>query len=166
MKTCNHCKRELEETEFSRNQSRCRDCSRSYRERKKLEPDYRAKRHEKWAESYYGDIENHRENGRDRAKSRRKKLRLEFINEYGGKCDCCGETEVAFLCLEHKNGDGGEHRRRLCPSRGSRGGNPYTLLEDMKLRGWPKDDYTILCYNCNNAKAKLGICPHRNSSAI
>lgn len=28
-----------------------------------------------------------------------------------------------------------------------------------KREGWP-DQYTVLCMNCNAAKARLGACPH------
>jgi len=99
----------------------------------------------------------------DRRKMYRHLIRDEFLQEYGGKCKCCGETEPAFLCLDHINGTGAAHRKQFCPDRGSRGGNATQLLEDLKRRGWPKDEYQILCYNCNNAKAKLGKCPHERA---
>jgi len=81
------------------------------------------------------------------------KLRAEMIAAYGGRCTCCGEDESLFLTLEHLKNDGAEHRKKL--------GNQYRVLKDLKKRDWPKDNYTVLCYNCNCAKrGNHGICPH------
>lgn len=80
--------------------------------------------------------------------------RTEGIAIYGGKCSCCGEDEPEFLTLEHLKGyDGPRHgraRKRLT------GVKAFAYL---KARDWPKDGYTILCFNCNCAKGKLGYCP-------
>jgi hypothetical protein len=90
---------------------------------------------------------------RQLAKSYREKLRIEFIKEYGGCCICCGEKEIAFLTLEHANRDGAAHRKLFHTSSGQ--------LADLRKRGWPKGEYTILCFNCNRATWELGICPHK-----
>jgi hypothetical protein len=82
------------------------------------------------------------------------RLRAEFIEAYGGKCECCGETEPEFLSLDHIFGDGARHRRQL------RRGNIY---RELKRLGWPKDRYRLLCYNCNIARAHGGRCPHESS---
>lgn len=87
------------------------------------------------------------------ARERRRMLRLEFLAEYGGKCQCCGEANEVFLTLEHKNRDGKAHRK-------AQGNSPSSLLADLKRRGWPKDAYEILCFNCNRAMWALGECPH------
>ncbi len=79
------------------------------------------------------------------------KLRKECINSYGGKCECCGETEFHFLTIDHVNGGGTKHRMRL-------GGGTNYLREIRKL-GFP-EGYRVLCYNCNNALYSLGFCPH------
>ncbi len=87
----------------------------------------------------------------------RRRLRQEMIEAYGGACSCCGESELAFLSLEHLNGDGKAHRLQF----GERGNNDG-VVRDLKRRGWPKDGYTILCFNCNMGKAvNGGICPHQ-----
>lgn len=93
--------------------------------------------------------------GKERAKNYRKQLRKQFLLEYGGQCICCGEQEPAFLTLEHKKRDGAKHRKLV-------GNNSVSVLEDLKRRGWPKDDYTILCFNCNRASYSEGVCPHQN----
>ncbi len=94
------------------------------------------------------------------AKSRRWRLSLkcEMIEAYGGKCSCCGEKELAFLTLEHTNGDGAEHRRQLK--------HPNKVYTDLKRRGWPKDGYDVLCFNCNCSTAGGKICPHKLNKQV
>lgn len=87
------------------------------------------------------------------------KIRAEMINAYGGRCECCGESIEVFLTLEHKKRDGAAHRRSLSKSR-----NPRMVYADLRKRGWPKDDYGILCFNCNMGSWKVGICPHKTQT--
>lgn len=98
------------------------------------------------------------EKHRQRAKEDRNKLRDEFLTEYGGKCQCCGEIEKIFLTLEHINRDGKAHRDSVSGGHTSTG-----ILRDLKRRGWPKDNYELLCFNCNRASWILGVCPHRTN---
>jgi len=79
-------------------------------------------------------------------------LKAEMHAAYGARCACCGETESRFLTLEHTRRDGGAHRREL-------GGqaNVYTAL---KRAGWPKDGYTLLCWNCQMSTSYGKSCPH------
>lgn len=82
-----------------------------------------------------------------------RRLKLEMIFAYGGRCSCCGESEEQFLTLEHKNHDGVAHRRT-----NNFGG--VGVWRDLKRRGWPKDAYTIFCWNCNLATKNGDPCPH------
>src|SRR5690606_39680958 len=41
------------------------------------------------------------------------KARFEAIMHYGGKCACCGESTYEFLCLDHSNGGGNQHRKEV-----------------------------------------------------
>lgn len=77
-----------------------------------------------------------------------------MIEAYGGKCECkyCQISIAAFLTLEHKRKDGAEHRRKV-------GKNGQAQLLDLKRRGWPADDFGLLCFNCNIG-AGTGQCPH------
>lgn len=95
---------------------------------------------------------------RERQKLRLMALRSEFLVAYGGECICCGETEDVFLTLEHMALDGARHRREV--------GGGHKTYADLKKRGWPKNEYTILCANCNMAKAKYGICPHQQPNIV
>ncbi len=77
------------------------------------------------------------------------------LEHYGRKCVCCGESEVKFLAIDHKNDDGYEHRKTL----GGTGGGSIIVAWIVK-NGFP-DMFQILCHNCNMAKGIYGECPHK-----
>jgi len=81
----------------------------------------------------------------------RAQLRIEMLAAYGGRCSCCGEDREPFLTLDHMLGDGAAHRRSVGRNR---------VLRDLQLRGWPQDEYRILCMNCNWATRLGDLCPH------
>lgn len=86
------------------------------------------------------------------------KIRKAVFDAYGRVCQCCGETEEAFLCIDHVNGGGNKHRRAI-----GRGKNPRTGLGFylwLIQRHFPKG-FQTLCHNCNMSKAFHGICPHQ-----
>ena len=112
----------------------------------------------KWrAKRLAEDPEGFRQRDRAHCKRDRNKLKAAFLKAYGGKCTCCGESEPSFLSVDHVNNDGKEHRAKL-------GGAGTVIYRDLRKRGWPKE-YTILCYNCNYAKFRCGICPHQREAA-
>lgn len=76
---------------------------------------------------------------------------------YGGKCACCGESETKFLTIDHINNDGSKERTSNKTARAA-GVMFYRVLQ---RRGFPKDNYQLLCWNCNCAKGLWGICPHQ-----
>lgn len=89
----------------------------------------------------------------DRANRYNREARLAALRHYSGgdpSCACCGETEFAFLVLDHINGGGTAHRRTV-------GGQGIWFW--LRARGYPSG-YQVLCWNCNAAKAYQGICPH------
>jgi len=134
LRICRLCKKSPPDIEFgpSRSQQwRCRKCL-SLKAR----------------EWYVNNLDERKEY----AKKLRQKWRLKMLKAYGNKCTCCGELEPNFLTLEHINRDGREHRR---------GRNPVTILREMRDAGWPKDRFTILCYNCNLSRGFYGECPHK-----
>jgi len=79
----------------------------------------------------------------------RRNLRASVIEAYGGKCDCCGETHIEFLVIDHIDGGGRQHRKSL-------GSYIYKWLRDQ---GYPAG-FRVLCHNCNCAFAYYGSCPH------
>jgi hypothetical protein len=106
------------------------------------------------------------------AKSYARVLRTEIIEAYGAKCACCGESRFHFLGIDHKNNDGAQHLEALRKSgkgkwksvHGIRRSGPIPFWNDLKRRGFPKDNYQCLCYNCNLGRHRNwdypGICPH------
>lgn len=98
------------------------------------------------------DDERRRNN--ERAKSHSRKRRMTVIQHYGGVCECCGENKIEFLALDHKNGDGNIHRRKV----GS-GNKMYKWVIDNDF----PDMFRVLCHNCNMSLGLYGYCPHENS---
>jgi len=90
-----------------------------------------------------------RHNGQTVAHARKRKLQA--LEHYGGKCTCCGESEEKFLTFDHINNDGNEHRKT---ARGK-------IASWLHSHGYPKGVIQILCWNCNLAKEKFGVCPHQ-----
>lgn len=91
-------------------------------------------------------------------KMRRWKLKfLQAYSDNNPKCSCCGEANIAFLSIDHINGnhkeDTHENGKKLTAS------NLYLKLKKL---GFPKG-YQVLCYNCNCAKANNAICPHKTT---
>ena len=72
------------------------------------------------------------------------------LSRYGTFCQCCGESEVDFLTIDHINGKGSEHRREL----GMR-----TIYRWLIRNNFPSG-FRTLCMNCNFANGMYGQCPH------
>ncbi len=88
----------------------------------------------------------------------KREFRRKVIAHYGGKCACCGESNIEFLAIDHEAGGGEKHRKAL----GMRGGAAfYTWL---KSQGFPSG-YRVLCFNCNQSIGAYGYCPHEISNA-
>lgn len=85
----------------------------------------------------------------------RRKLRQNVIAAYGGMCACCGERNEVFLVIDHLNGGGNAHRRRV-------GGSSQTFYRWLRDGGYPAE-FRVLCQNCNWA-VRMGGCPHQESN--
>ena len=143
------------------NTSRCRECNkayyREYRKKNKAKFSQYAKNHlsnpenKKKRDLYskkYSEINKY-----ERSKYAKKwlqDLRVSAINHYGGKCNCCGESQIEFLAFDHIDGGGRKHRKSIS-------NNIYTWMRD---NNYP-DNLQVLCHNCNSAKHYYGICPHQ-----
>lgn len=90
-----------------------------------------------------------------RSKTRNQFLKAEIIAAYGRVCACCGETEMAFLSIDHINRDGHVHRKRVGP-----GG---AVWADLRKRGYPQEGYRVLCMNCQWGYRIHGLCPHQQA---
>jgi hypothetical protein len=73
-------------------------------------------------------------------------------------CKCCGENELEFLEIDHLDGHGREHRKKLKSER-------KHFFNWLQQNNFP-DGYQILCSNCNMAKGIYGKCPHENQKFI
>ena len=77
-------------------------------------------------------------------------MRRKIIETLGARCNCCGETEQAFLTIDHVQNDGAMVRKK----------QRHLVYKMILDEGIPPDRYQILCWNCNAAKGILGACPH------
>ncbi len=84
----------------------------------------------------------------------RRELRSFVIKKYGGKCKCCGESELAFLAIDHVNNDGYKEKKKI------KNNMLLSRLRDRKIN----KKYQVLCHNCNSAKGYYGCCPHDKSN--
>jgi hypothetical protein len=90
----------------------------------------------------------------DAKKRRTNERRTAVFNAYGEKCQCskCDEKNHKFLTIDHKNNDGGAHRRST-----KFGSDLYMWIIKNNFPNFLQ----LLCWNCNMAKrTNGGICPH------
>lgn len=80
-------------------------------------------------------------------------VKAEMIVAYGGQCACCGETNPLFLSIDHISGGGQAEREEH--------GRGRVFYQYLKSLGYPKDNYRLLCHNCNASFGHYGYCPHR-----
>ena len=133
---------------------RCSEClrgfAREYGRKRREDPEFRKRRslaNRRW-------YERRREVRLSTGRERYELLRADVLRAYGSTCACCGETTPEFLGVDHTNGGGNEHRRRL----GITSGQNFYLW--LKRQGFPKDGFRLLCHNCNTARGHRGVCPH------
>ena len=82
-------------------------------------------------------------------------LRMQILTHYGGNppiCKCCGEKEIKFLAIDHIDGFGNAHKRKV--------GHSDKFYNWIKKNNYPPT-LQILCHNCNMAKGFYGKCPHQ-----
>ena len=91
-------------------------------------------------------------------------LREKIFESYGRMCACCGETDTAFLTLDHVNGGGQEHHRlRKDGTRLPHRATGIRVYRAVQREGFPKDKYRLLCMNCNWATRFGKKCPHQQT---
>lgn len=140
--------------------SRCKECIKGYSKkwhtenRGKVNANVRRWRKEnpekdKADRQKYRD--NHRKERQEKGIALKKRQRITVIEAYGGKCSCCGESRYEFLAVDHINNDGNIMRKGVHPK------SPYGWLI---RNNFPKENFQILCHNCNCAKGFYGYCPH------
>jgi hypothetical protein len=96
----------------------------------------------------------HRPKMKKREKEKRATIKRIVIDHYGGKCSCCGESEIDFLTIGHINDDGDKHREEI-----GQGARFYKKLYDANFK--TEYELTVECFNCNYGKRiNHGSCPH------
>lgn len=138
VKICLKCREEKSPTEFNK----------WYRGKDGLDNHCKQCRSTYYLDYYQRTLERRRKMARELGY----RWRAEMISAYGGKCSCCGISEPQFLTIEHTNGGGSKDRAK-------HRGNAFTGW--LRRQGWPKDGFSLLCYNCNCSKGFYGKCPHK-----
>jgi len=146
----------MAQTKEERNARRRLNINKRY----KSDPEFRAKKIKVAADWNKRNKESHRlacdkwrEEHTDIFRQRRIAAKKIVVEYYGGKCACCGETNLWFLTVDHINNDGYKLGR----------GRNGCKMEDIIRKGFP-DDLQLLCYNCNCAKMNpinKYVCPHK-----
>lgn len=141
-KICNNCSIILNEnnayaSDIKNNRNICKDCKKTNR-KKNITPT---------KEAFYSKI-------------KRLNIKEQIISAYGGKCVCCGQNIWQFLAIDHCNNDGAKHRKDINKS----GGAPF--YNWLKKNNYPRDDYRLLCHNCNCALSFYGFCPHNINTEL
>ena len=86
-------------------------------------------------------------------RKRYRRQRIEAIEHYGAKCECCNEDRIQFLCIDHKNGGGTNHKKELWAKH-------ITIYEWLIKNNFP-EGFRLLCHNCNMSIGFYGFCPHQ-----
>jgi hypothetical protein len=98
-------------------------------------------------------------------KARNLEITKQTFVAYGGSCECCGESRLMLLTIDHVRNNGTEHRREVLGPGRRAGIHFYRWL--MK-QGFPQTgEFRLLCYNCNLGRERNGgVCPHKDIDAI
>jgi hypothetical protein len=103
-------------------------------------------------------VEKNRDKVNENARRRYWNFKINILEHYcddgGPKCECCGETQLEFLTLDHIDGNGGQHRREIK----KKGKSFYQWIKKENYPG----GFRILCMNCNASLGWFGYCPHGN----
>lgn len=94
-----------------------------------------------------------KQNANKRLRARR--LFDRILQYYGERCACCGETEKVFLTIDHIKGGGNQHRKIV------KNGDKF---HHWLIRNNFPAGFQVLCFNCNCAKSRVGVCPHREQT--
>jgi len=140
------------EKEIQKKSNANRDYQKWYHDKKKNDPEFIKKRKE-----YY---QNNKAYFKEKSKKcyiktkvkvqeRWQAKRLLVLKHYGMKCQCCGETQIEFLAIDHINNDGNIHRKQI-----------KTNIFDWLIKNNFPDGFQVLCHNCNLSKSFYGYCPH------
>lgn len=151
-KKCQKCKKEFDAdaVNFNRNPSKkdgltteCRSCNKKY-----------------CKEYYYKNRDKVNSQNKVRGKIRYEEARLKCLTHYSNgtpQCECCKETKLEFLAINHINGGGNKERKEF---KGARSYFEFLVKTDFP------DHLNVLCHNCNMALGFYGYCPHNKNICV
>ena len=107
-------------------------------------------------ERYHKNKEKYNVRKKEYHEKRRLTRREEVYLHYGNgkiECGCCGESNIEFMNLHHKNNDGNEYKKKF----------GRVNLIDWAIRSNFPPIFELLCSNCNIGKEKSPEkrCPHK-----
>lgn len=141
---------------YSENKEKMRGYFRIYREKNRekvrmWDKDFKEREKERLKKERHEQYVKHKKWHQDYGANNRQRLKKSVLDSLGGHCFCCGETDMAFLTVEHLLKDGAKHRREV----------KSRVYVDILRRGSPRDKYAVLCMNCNFATRFNKKCPHQ-----
>src|SRR3990167_5409425 len=162
IKTCASCKQNKPQTDFysyrtNKRQSYCHKCNAVRTKEWRINNLERARAHGRkhyWA---------HRSEHSEQWQEYRNSLKAKVYAAYSGSismCACCGESEKEFLCIDHINGNGAEHRKLIAGK--NRGVGGVKLYLWLIRNGFPTG-FQILCNNCDTSKGSGSVCIHQRT---
>ena len=87
------------------------------------------------------------------AKKRYSLMKQKVFDKLGRECTCCGENNVAFLCVDHIENNGSKHRKEIK--------NVSFGIYNWLIKNDFPPGFQILCHNCNFSKGvNNGVCAH------
>lgn len=156
---CTRCKQEKSFDEMTKDKRRkaghgswCKQCNREWQADQ--DRSHVTERHKKWREQ---NPEAWKRTASASARRQHEAAKRAVVDAYGGRCTCCGETDIHFLTVEHMT-VGSRERHRYDNGKRISG---TKLLRLIASEGFP-DDITVMCFNCNCARGQYGFCPHEH----
>lgn len=145
----------------ARNPDKVRTRNRNYREANHdkiidMNKEYYISNRENLLQSKRIYVLNNKEKVANCKKESRRKARFQALVAYSKDqplCECCRETDLDSLCIDHIDGGGNSHRRKIGKLAG------YSFYIWLKKNKYPSG-FRVLCLNCNDALGIFGYCPH------
>ena len=140
MVKCNDCQCELTDANWypslrAKNSKLCKGCNTTRgNEWKRRNPESSRE----YSRTYY---KNHPKYNIPWGRQNRIDIRAEMVAVYGGKCTACGIADARVLDIDHIDNNGGASRKQ-----GMWGWRLYRWLRKHK---YPRDNFQLLCRNCN-----------------
>jgi hypothetical protein len=117
-------------------------------------PKIKSKKSEAWKRWRNNNLEKAKSITNAAKKKYEDKCKELAFNHYGNTCACCGESIKKFLSIDHIDGGGTKHRKKIKDK----------ICVWLYRNNFP-EGFQTLCFNCNWGKhINGGICPHKSNS--